>query len=374
MKWKGIVDNLEYAIQCQTVPGIAVAIRQGTNEVLTSVHGHSSIVPSKNTATKETIWDVASLTKILCTAPTIMFLIEQGQLSLSDTLQKFFPEAPKDITIQSLLSHTSGYPAWKPFYDDYDPHDVPWKEGQHRQHILEKAIKSVPIGKPSEGYLYSDIGYIVLGGLIERITALPLDQAWKEILPDTCTRGLFWGAPNQDNVAATEDCPFRGAVIRGETHDLNAASMGGVAGHAGLFGRIEDISRAAHWPMDILRERSTAPSPNLLKQFWFKIRKDWSHTLGGWDTPSGKSPSASVHWPSDGKGHLGFTGCSIWIAPKWDLSVTILSNRIHPKATGGVMGGFNDPKYVGFRALRRDIHANIAEKWRDMRPRERENR
>jgi serine-type D-Ala-D-Ala carboxypeptidase len=374
MEWKGTINNLEHAIYSKTVPGIAIAIRHGSKEVLTSVHGYSSIVPSKNKATKNTIWDVASLTKILCTAPTIMFLVEQGHLSLADTLQKFFPQAPKDITIQSLLSHTSGYPAWKPFYEDYDPHDLGWKEGQHRQHILLKALKSVPERNAFESYQYSDIGYIVLGGLIERITALPLDQAWKEILPDTCTRGLMWGTPNQDTVAATEDCPYRGSVIRGETHDLNAASMGGVAGHAGLFGRIGDISRAAHWPMDILRERSTALSPTLVNTFWTPPRNGRNHTLGGWDTPSGDTPSASVHWPSDGKGHLGFTGCSIWIAPKWDLSVTILSNRIHPKATGGVMGGFNDPKYVAFRGLRRDIHSYIAERWRDMKPWERENR
>ena len=130
--------------------------------------------------------------------------------------------------------------------------------------------------------------------------------------------------------------------------------MGGVAPHAA--GTLPDTARA-HWPLDVLHGRSKHIRPSSVQTFW-GTKGEGSHVLG-WDTPSGPNSSASELWPSNGIGHLAFTGCSIWMIPERDLSVTFVSNRIHPKAYGGVLGGHQNPKYIAFRALRQEIHRGI---------------
>ncbi|MGC6508504.1 MAG: serine hydrolase domain-containing protein [Myxococcota bacterium] len=351
--WDSLALILDNAIESQTVPGLGLSIKIGEDTLFSKVLGNAQITPTPNQIKDDTLWDLASLTKVLCTAPLMLALHDKSQIDLFKPL----PEYDHAFSPADLLSHSSGLPAWKAFYAPYLLTQSHWKDARYRESIEKVAEQTLQMNQSGTSHCYSDIGYIILGKLITTVTGLSLDQAWLKYLPESATNGLTWGASNAHSVASTEQCPLRGRVICGEVHDLNAAAMGGVAPHAGLFGSLSATARAAHWPLDVLHGRSKEIKAQSLHTFW-NTKGSGSHLLG-WDTPSGPNSSASEKWPSTGIGHLAFTGCSIWMIPEKDLSVTFVSNRIHPNAYGGVMGGFQNPKYIAFRALRQEIHREI---------------
>ena len=179
-------------------------------------------------------------------------------------------------------------------------------------------------------------------------------QLWNEYLPARAKTGLSWGCESE-MTAATENCPVRQRVVVGEVHDLNAAAMGGISTHAGLFGTADDACRAALWPIANLYGSSGDLRSDTIKAFW-KTDIPGRHCLG-WDTPSPKGSSASSYWPVSGRGHLGFTGCSIWLAPSHRIAVTFCSNRIHPIVEGGAKPStIKHPRLLAFKAFRPKLH------------------
>ncbi|MBI2343997.1 MAG: beta-lactamase family protein [Deltaproteobacteria bacterium] len=297
-------------------------------------------------ASAMTIFDLASLTKSVVTATRCMQLCQTGRLDLEWPLQRLLgsqaagsPSA--DVTVRQLLMHTAGCPAWRPFYVALPPHEVGTAVG--RRAIERAALMEPPESVPGTVGRYSDVGFILLGMLLETIDARPLDvQFATEIaepfgmtatttfrpLSDTAT------AADTTHCAPTEDCPWRKQMVQGHVHDQNCYAMGGVAGHAGLFGNATDLDRFVRAIRAAWQGDSTWLDPTTVRTFFDRRRIEnipGAHYVCGWDTPSGDHPAAGHHTSPNTVGHLGFTGCSLWIDLDADWSVILLTNRIHPR-------------------------------------------
>lgn len=350
------IDNLLCTlVDDQTVPGCALSIRYKGTEVYNKAYGMSEIRPVPRQATVDTIWDLASITKVLCTAHLYMIWANNGQINLHDPLSTWLIDGPQNVRIIDCLTHSSGYPNWRPLYSKYRRTQVDWGSQETRHELLLRAVKTPLTGTPSESYAYSDIGFLVLCAVAEARFGKPIHILWQEFLPSRAKNGLYWGHPA---AAATEDCPIRGKIIAGEVHDLNAAVLGGKSTHAGLFGTVGSLTDAAQWSMDAYHGRCDELESSTVQYFW-RTKGAGSHCLG-WDTPSDSGSTASDYWPKDGIGHLGFTGTSLWMAPTEELIVGFASNRVHPHIEGGALPGvIAGPKTKRYRAFRPILHATI---------------
>ena len=257
----------------------------------------------------ETLFDIASLTKPLSTATLAMMAIEEGALALDDRPRK-------DITVAELLSHSSGLPAWKLL-------------GSSRAEVL-RAVADEPLASPPGTVArYSDLGFILLGVTVENALGDMLDTLFAQRIAGPLGIGTGFGP--RDAAA----CAPTGGELRGIVHDENARAMGGVAGHAGLFSTARDVSRIVHALVAAWHGVRSTSTPRLLPRT--RVQTMWSPSAVpgstwclGWDRPSAQGSSAGTRWPRDGIGHLGFTGCSIWIDPPHARWVVLLSNRVHP--------------------------------------------
>ena len=285
-----------------------------------------------------TLFDLASLTKPLCTTLCTLHLVYSGRVHWNDTchtlLDKHSPEK-KRITIENILHHASGLPAYKPYYLKFLP-----KSSQ------ETAIQIIcNIKNESLEYLtgttcvYSDLGFILLGSFLEKVEKLSLDQLFKNQITEPL--GLaekihfmpLEGSLQKEKstIAATEDCPWRKKIMQGEVHDEHSWLMGGVAGHAGLFGTAEGVLCLCECLLDCWQDRDSHPafSNDLIRHAlnWKDSRQSWRL---GFDSPTpGLSSSGSFFTPQS-VGHLGFTGTSFWIDPEQNIIVVLLTNRVHP--------------------------------------------
>ena len=258
--------------------------------------------------TAETLFDIASLTKPLATVTLTMMALEAGRLALDDRPR---PE----LTVAQLLAHASGLPAWKPL-------------GATRAEVL-RAVETEPLeSAPGTQSRYSDLGFILLGAAVERALGRPLDEAFAARVARPLGLGTAYGPRDPAACAPTE------GTLRGVVHDENARALGGVAGHAGLFSTAHDVSRLTHALVAAWNGvRSTVPRlvpPARVRQFWSPSGVPGSTWCLGWDRPAPTGSSAGARWPRDGVGHLGFTGCSLWIDPPRGRWVVLLSNRVHP--------------------------------------------
>jgi CubicO group peptidase (beta-lactamase class C family) len=272
-------------------------------------------------AIPQQVYDLASLTKALVTAPVCAALSAMGALDIHAPVRDVLPSVHQGITADMLLRHTSGYPAWLPLYAEVEPVRTP----AARRSILD-AAQAVPLAStPGERAVYSDIGFLVLLDLVETLAGHDIATLFRMLITQPAgIHGLTWGAPD---AAATEACPIRGHVVEGEVHDLNAAAMGGVSSHAGLFGSARSVAR--------LVEALTTPTPALAPVHaqltaWWATSGPGTHR-GGWDTPSrGTYSSTGSRFPDGTVGHLGYTGTSIWAVPEQQVQVVLLTNRVHP--------------------------------------------
>lgn len=353
--WSPIEDLLTEAKTNKLFSGCALSIRTLDEELFVTSTGLSELRPNRRIATSDTIWDLASLTKVLCTSHLLLRWAASGKIHVNMPISDVLPEVPKEITIADCLSHSSGYGAWRPFYASHTRKLERWKKGDCRDEILQTVIKSRPESMPMIQHKYSDIGFLILCAFIERMSGLRIDKVWRRDLPVTATRGLYWG---NAQAAATEDCPVRNRVVVGEVHDLNAAAMGGVSTHAGLFGSVRSVANAAIWPLRAWYNQDPTIPKTLVEEFW-TYRGAGTHCLG-WDTPSPLHSSASELWPKDGIGHLGFTGCSFWLSPSLKLAVCFLSNRVHPIVEGGsIPNAPQHPRLKAFKQMRQELHRRI---------------
>jgi CubicO group peptidase (beta-lactamase class C family) len=278
-------------------------------------------------ATRGTLFDIASLTKIF-TASATLRLAARGVLDLAARVRASLPEvggaSPGAATLEQVLAHEAGFTAWLPMSERVEPSLRGTPEGRER--IVELALAAPPEARPGERASYSDLGFIALGEVLERVSGRDLAAliAAEVIGP----LGLASVRPGpvrpRSRCAATEDCPWRGRLLRGEVHDDNARAMGGLAGHAGLFAAAADVVRLGAAWLAARRRGGWLPADLALRA---TTRRPLGRGLG-WDFKSPEGSSAGAVFSGGSFGHLGFTGCSLWADPEAGVAVALLTNRV----------------------------------------------
>lgn len=288
---------------------------------------------TRRRVTQQTVFDLASLTKPLATALALMRLTELGRLDLDQGLGTLLPAfegtEKAEITPAQLLSHRAGLPAWRPYFISLSHAPV-----QQRKKLLEKFLIREPLaGCSGQDRIYSDIGFMILGWLAEKLAGQSLDQFVADaVYRPLGVEGLFFSSPGNSQTvsfAATERCCLRNRVLEGEVHDENAWVMGGVAGHAGLFGNAETVWRLLCGLTDIYKGRADqALFQRETVRRWFMGNPGWGPL--GFDAPSAKGSSAGRFFGPRSVGHLGFAGTSFWLDPDLEAIIILMTNRIHP--------------------------------------------
>jgi len=358
-KFCGIDRLFERALGSGLFPGAVLTVAAGGEVVFETARGGVTHVPWSARVSPDTAYDLASLTKPLATALSVMALAERGKLHLDDTLELFLSEVPPDkiqISIRHLLGHASGLPAYRPFYKELI-HLAPESRSLEMKKLLLAESLASPCGTRAR---YSDLGFMLLGWVIESLIGKGLADAARELVFEPLhVKGLYFPLTNNPAtgqippkptftegeredvrymcctglVAPTEVCPFRKRVVCGEVHDLNAWVIGGVAGHAGLFGTAGSVAKLLLGLLDIYKGRSNCPNfpKRLLQEFW-RIQGPDSTWALGFDTPSPAGSSAGSGFSPQSIGHLGFTGTSFWMDLEHEILVVLLANRTFPKA------------------------------------------
>jgi CubicO group peptidase (beta-lactamase class C family) len=344
---------IEKAIEKAEIPGAVVLARMPCGgEVLehAACHGLAVMRPERIPMARDTIFDLASLTKPLATTTAVMLLAGDGALSLDDPVTKFLPvfsEREKDaVTLRQLLTHSSGLKPWRGFHELLLERER--KTGERvigtpaaREFVLDRVLRSGLVHEPGAAAVYGDLDFITLGAVVEAVSRQSLDEfCAARIFGPLGMRDTFFvrlcegepglPAPLRRRVAATENCPWRGRVVWGEVHDPNASVMGGVAGHAGLFSTAADVMTFARALLDAWHGRSDRFPRDLLREFTTRqglpANSDWAL---GWDTPTAGASSSGRYFSTQSVGHLGFTGTSLWIDLPRELVVVLLTNRVH---------------------------------------------
>ncbi|MGV7227300.1 MAG: serine hydrolase domain-containing protein [Nitrospirales bacterium] len=334
-----ITGILREGIRTRVFPGAVLFVRHKGQIRVHQAIGLTSSPSDSSPVQINTIYDLASLTKPLATASSILLLVQEGRVSLTQNLETLLEETKGvpwgQVSLRDLLCHKSGLPAWCPFYQSFPPaySSEPDFRQKRIQAVLEMILKEPVHPTSPSTSTYSDLGYMVLGFVVERVTGQSLADFSREriFLPLQAAKLVFGIQKNQgtmsDQIAPTEEDPWRGRLLQGEVHDENAALLGGVAGHAGLFGTAQAVGQVTKAWLDSYLGRPSIFEKELVRQF-VNAQPGTSWGLG-WDSPS--QPSSSGQWFSpESFGHLGFTGTSIWIDPIKELEVIFLSNRVHP--------------------------------------------
>ena len=330
------IDRIvEGGIEARKFPGAVVIAGHNGRIIFHKAYGNSSLIPSPEPMTEDTIFDLASLTKVLVTAPAIMQLYQQGRFRLNDPVAEYLPEfavnGKQDITIRQLLTHYSGLPP------DVSLDDA-W-EG--KQEGLRRAFTAKPVTAPGVQFRYSDINFIVLGALVEKLSGLTLDQYQQHYLAQPLGVEHMRFLPPESwrsRIAPTQY--DHGVMLRGVVHDPTSRRMGGVAGHAGLFSTAGDVAVYAQNLLDALAGR---PSRFPLQQLTLeKMTTPGQPATGtalrglGWDIESPYSSNRGELFPVGSFGHTGFTGTSIWMDPTSDTYVVFMSNAVYPNGPTGI--------------------------------------
>jgi serine-type D-Ala-D-Ala carboxypeptidase len=330
-------------------PGAVLLVGRGEDVLLHQAFGYAVLEPDKQPIRTDTLFDLASLTKPLATTLGIMALVKKGILSLDQPL-KDWGEGSKGlessgITIRHLLAHSAGFQAYQPYYLKLI------HEAGDKKANLREWVKQTPLFyPPGSQTLYSDLGFILLEWLFEKTAGEGLD-AWIRntiYIPLGLNQMGFrplglGGVANPEAYAATEDCPWRKKVLRGEVHDENAYVVGGVSGQAGLFGTASDIFKLLR---GLKRAYDHPGDPGLfdgklIRIFWERQTRPQGTTRAlGFDTPSEAGSSAGRYFSKKSVGHLGFTGTSFWLDLERDLIVILLTNRVHPSRANEAIKSF----------------------------------
>jgi uncharacterized protein YbbC (DUF1343 family)/CubicO group peptidase (beta-lactamase class C family) len=321
----------EQAIRDGLIPGAVIIIGHDGKIVHRKAYGARALVPAREAATLDTIYDIASLTKVVATTPAIMKLYEQGKIKLDDPVTAYLPEfqgGKSSITIRNLMTHYSGL---RPDLD-LDPAWSGYDTG------IRKALVDKPAGPPGEKFVYSDINFELLGEIVRRVSGKPLDQFGREEIFEPLGMGDTTFKPAASltqRIAPTEIDAATGKPFRGVVHDPTARYMGGVAGHAGVFSTADDIARYAQAMVgrgDLGGRRFFAPAT---VDLFTSPASPPDHPILrglGWDIDSPYSSNRGDIFPRGvSYGHTGFTGPALWIDPASKSFVVIMTNRVHPK-------------------------------------------
>jgi CubicO group peptidase (beta-lactamase class C family) len=316
---------LEHAIAARAFPAAVVEVGDATRPLWREPLGRLTYEADATPATLDTIFDLASLTKVVATAPLVMRQVERGRLSLDDRIADLREEWRGSdraaVTVRDLLAHCSGLPAHLPLYRDHDGRAA-----------FARAIAATALEYPPRSRsIYSDLGFMLLGFILEDIASLHV-QLEAMLLQMGGIHELQFHPPAvwRPRLAPTSVDPWRGRLLVGEVEDENAAALGGAAAHAGLFGTAGAVGEYARHVLQVLDGRVGAFQADMLRTFITR-RADvpGSSRALGWDTMLPTSSCGSRFSPSS-FGHTGYTGTSLWIDPERGVYVVLLTNRVHP--------------------------------------------
>jgi uncharacterized protein YbbC (DUF1343 family)/CubicO group peptidase (beta-lactamase class C family) len=319
------------AIHDDQIPGAVLLVWHNGQVIYRKAFGNRALELRREAMTLDTIFDIASLTKVVATTTAVMQLVEKGDVRLNDPVAKYIPEfaqsGKEDITVRNLLTHFSGLRA------DIDL-TPPW---QGRDAALRLAFAETPAYPPGSRFLYSDTNFIVLGALVEKVSGTTLDTycARKIFAPLHMTHTRFLPPAAWRRKIAPTEYDDKGKMLRGVVHDPRARLMGGVAGHAGVFSTADDLSKFALALLD--------GSPVLSKEMADKMTTPQQPPTAtvlrafGWDIDSPFSSNRGDLLPVGSFGHTGFTGTSIWIDPTTRTFIILLANAVHPRGKGSAV-------------------------------------
>jgi serine-type D-Ala-D-Ala carboxypeptidase len=340
---------LEAHVAGGTTPGAVAAIVRRDGVLARLAVGRHTYASDSPRVEVDTIYDLASLTKIIATTAVCMSLHGEGTLDLedqvSDVVPSFSGEGRERVTVRQLLAHCSGLPAHVRFFETCGSKDE----------VLDAVCRTPLKYEPTTEMVYSDLGFVLLGVVLARLTGTPLEQLVRDRVTGPLGMRETDYLPREELLhripPTEEDENWRKRLIHGEVHDNNAAAMGGIAPHAGLFGTVDDL---ALFLRTMLRggELGGREHYNPASVKLFSRREGTvagSSRALGWDTPSETGSSAGSHFGADSFGHTGFTGTSMWADPAGDLGVVLLTNRVHPTRE-------ND----GIRQLRPEFHDAVS--------------
>ncbi len=332
-------QTLDLAIGAGETPGAVLWLERGADAAHWA-QGDLARTPGKHAMIEESIFDLASLTKVVATLPSIMLLVERGRVNLDAPLREYLPEfATADITIRHLLTHTSGLPAGIP-KDTENPDWSGYDEG------IRHATACQPDPAPGSIFRYSDVNFILLGEVVHRVSGQTLDAfARSEVFKPLKMRDTTFrpDATLRSRIAPTER-DQHGEMLRGVVHDPTSRRMGGVAGHAGLFSTASDLARYARMML-----RGECDGVRLFKAETLQQMRSVQTPAAmpeqrglGWDIDSKYSRPRGLIYPAGSFGHTGFTGTALWMDPGSDSFYVLLTSRLHPDGKGDVRELYED--------------------------------
>jgi uncharacterized protein YbbC (DUF1343 family)/CubicO group peptidase (beta-lactamase class C family) len=328
----GVLDGIvQEAIRDEQIPGAVVLVGHDGQVVYRKAFGERALEPRREPMTVDTIFDLASLTKVVATTTAVMQLVQAGQIRVNEPVVKYIPEfaenGKEEITVRELLTHYSGLP------EDLDL-TQPW---QGRETALRMAYAEKPIYAPGSRFLYSDINFIVLGALVERVSGVSLDAYCEKNIfaPLLMTRTRFLPPAAWLPKIAPTQYDERDKMLRGVVHDPTARRMGGVAGHAGVFSTADDLVKFAQAVLN----GGTILSPLIIEKMSTPQQPPTAQVLHGfgWDIDSPFSSNRGDLLPVGSFGHTGFTGTSLWIDPTTRTFIIVLTNAVHPRGKGSAV-------------------------------------
>ncbi len=314
---------LDAAVLDGAFPGATAEMGTAAQPLWHHATGRHTYEPAAPPVTPDTIYDLASLTKVIATTSAAMRLDGSGALDLDAPASGWMPEwreGPfQTVRVRDLLEHASGLAAWAPLYLDHAGPEA-----------LRRAIAALPPAYPPRSKsIYSDLGFLVLGIVIASAGGAPLNAQFDAFREEAALPSrLRYGVAAAD-VAPTEFDPWRGRVPQGEVHDENAAAFGGAAPHAGLFGAAADVGAFGRLVLRTFTEPTPLGTPELMRRFATRSSVPGSSRALGWDTMLPTS-SCGTRMSPRAIGHTGFTGTSLWIDRENDRYYVLLSNRVHP--------------------------------------------
>ncbi len=316
---------LEQAIAERAFPAAVIEVGTTGQTLWRQAFGRLTYDANSVPAADDTIFDLASLTKVISTTPLVMQQLERGVLALEDPVSghvaEWRGEDRAEVTLRDLLAHCSGLPAWRPYFREL-----------HGQERYEHAISVEPLEyAPRSHSVYSDLDFILLGFIVHG--RMPLSERFALMLSQMgIVEEIQFKPPElwRARIAPTEYDDWRGRLLVGEVHDENAAALGGIAGHAGLFGTASAVGSYARHLLQVLDGRTGVFRRATLEEFVTRRADIPSSSRAlGWDTMLSTS-SCGAGMSARAFGHTGFTGTSLWIDPEKDLYVVLLTNRVHP--------------------------------------------
>ena len=315
---------LDVAVLDGAFPGAVAEVGSAAGAMWQYATGHLTYEPGSPPAGGGTIYDLASLTKVIATTSAAMRLADTGALDIEARVAAWMPEwqdGPfRDVSVRDLLEHSSGLPAWLPLF----------REHAGREEFRRAIAALAPDYAPRTASVYSDLGFIVLGHVVESASGRALDRMFEDLkaeasLPAT----ISYGAPAGAEIAPTEFDPWRGRLAAGDVHDENGAALGGVAPHAGLFGTAASVGAFARLVLRTFDDDTPLGTPAMMARFAARSTVPGSSRALGWDTML-TSSSCGERMSEGAIGHTGFTGTSLWIDRARGRYYVLLSNRVHP--------------------------------------------